>query len=321
MSGLPHNVYSLPISIVDDAVVSDVPEKKQLFAEVIPGKAVTYRFGAEDEEEYHNMYRVARFAFTCKKGGWDCLRHYEILANGCIPLFEGGEHCPSHTMTSFPKELAAEACSQLLPWRDSYEERYKDYVRRLLDHTRMHCTSSATAHRFLAAFADRPRRVLMIRTQPDPNYLREFLWIGLKRVIEADGGTAVCFPDIPYHFSDFDRADAQRLHGFGYCYTRRLERNPADAALVSDEAKLRELLAERYFDAVIFGKVGPDEGSTGTLPNLPLWDAVSRHYGADRIAFLYGGDGCQDLRSANRYSQHLLYHAQFAKCFVRELIA
>jgi hypothetical protein len=29
-----------------------------------------------------------------KKGGWDCLRHYEIIGNGCMPYFENIEKCP-----------------------------------------------------------------------------------------------------------------------------------------------------------------------------------------------------------------------------------
>ena len=32
------------------------------------------------------------------------MRHYEILMNGCIPLFLDIEKCPEITMKSFPKE-------------------------------------------------------------------------------------------------------------------------------------------------------------------------------------------------------------------------
>ena len=33
------------------------------------------------------MYSNSIFAITNKKLGWDCLRHYEILMNGCVPLY------------------------------------------------------------------------------------------------------------------------------------------------------------------------------------------------------------------------------------------
>jgi hypothetical protein len=54
------------------------------------------------------MYHRARFAYTQKKGGWDCLRHYEIMANGCIPIFRGLDQCPVDTLTTFPKGLIRE---------------------------------------------------------------------------------------------------------------------------------------------------------------------------------------------------------------------
>ena len=38
------------------------------------------------------------------KGGWDCLRHYEILMNGCIPLFLDIKNCPKDTISTLPKK-------------------------------------------------------------------------------------------------------------------------------------------------------------------------------------------------------------------------
>jgi hypothetical protein len=37
------------------------------------------------------------------------MRHYEILANGCIPWFVGLQDVPSNRLTHFPKELVLEA--------------------------------------------------------------------------------------------------------------------------------------------------------------------------------------------------------------------
>ena len=39
------------------------------------------------EEEYYNDLGRSWFGLTCKKGGWDCFRHYEILAAGTLLLF------------------------------------------------------------------------------------------------------------------------------------------------------------------------------------------------------------------------------------------
>lgn len=39
-----------------------------------------------------------------KKMGWDCLRHYEIMMNGCVPLFKDLENSSDLTLTTLPKK-------------------------------------------------------------------------------------------------------------------------------------------------------------------------------------------------------------------------
>jgi hypothetical protein len=41
-----------------------------------------------NEEDYYNDLQDSWFGLTCKKGGWDCLRHYEIMAAGSLLLFK-----------------------------------------------------------------------------------------------------------------------------------------------------------------------------------------------------------------------------------------
>lgn len=60
-------------------------------------------YSCKTNEEYFKDYSESLFAFTCKKGGWDCFRHYEIIAAGCIPFFIDIENCPSETMKKMPK--------------------------------------------------------------------------------------------------------------------------------------------------------------------------------------------------------------------------
>jgi hypothetical protein len=40
------------------------------------------------EEDYYEDLSKSWFGLTCKKGGWDCLRHYEIIASGALLLFK-----------------------------------------------------------------------------------------------------------------------------------------------------------------------------------------------------------------------------------------
>jgi len=317
------NVYPLSYCIPDECIADDVPEKKAVIAEVIPGKRQTYRFGPDDEELYDRMYAESRFAFTEKKGGWDCLRHYEILAVGCVPIFEHLDACPAATMTTFPKALVRRAEAELLPWlvpKECSEDRYDAVVRELLDHTRRHCSVSSVARRVLSTFgfANGNPSILLLPGHPGVNYSREFLWIGLAREISRRGGRAVCFPEMEYLYEDYAVAGCRSLHGLGFKYSRRLSPGLRTRC---DESEVVRMIRAKAFDIVLFGKVGPDEGSTGTLPHLPLWEHVSAHYGPDSIGFIYGGDGCQDMASNNRYAQHLRAHAPFARCFVRELNA
>ena len=77
-------------------------EPKNILAPLIPGRLKTYTY--KKEKEYYQMYKKSIFALTYKKSGWDCLRHYEIMMNGCIPLFLQLEDCPEKTMTKLPKK-------------------------------------------------------------------------------------------------------------------------------------------------------------------------------------------------------------------------
>jgi hypothetical protein len=66
-----------------------------------------------NERDYYSDYAQSLFAFTVKKGGWDCLRHYEIMANGAIPLFLDLDQCPPTTCMQLPKPELMEALSYM----------------------------------------------------------------------------------------------------------------------------------------------------------------------------------------------------------------
>ena len=60
----------------------------------------SYAFATE--EEYYYDLASSRYAVTTKRGGWDCLRHYEIAAAGCLPCFRNLDDKPA---TCAPHEL------------------------------------------------------------------------------------------------------------------------------------------------------------------------------------------------------------------------
>ena len=315
---LKTRIYPLSYCIPDECIVSDdVLEKTMVIAPLIPGDISTYSFGPTQEHEYHTMYQKSMCAYTQKKGGWDCLRHYEILANGCIPIFSHIDQCPLHTMTTFPKQLIIEAGQHVSRWKDSgMDDTYITYRRLCLQHTRDHCSTSATASYILSKLhKSNPRNVLMITGHSGVNYTRETSWIGLKRYIQETGGVTIEYPKIDFLYDSFPESDMCNLVGNGFTYGRRLH---DDGQCIFEESDIIHKIQSRFFDVIIYGKVGPDEFQDGSIPTMPMWDHVFKRYTHNEIVFLYGGDECIDITTDNRYCQHILHHSQFGHCFVRE---
>lgn len=98
--------------------------KTKDFAHITPLDKKTYIYN--NEADYYNDYKQARFGVTLKKAGWDCMRHYEILANGCIPYFLNVNVCPPLTMFNFPKQLCWEVIRELAT--TSSEKVYEKYA-------------------------------------------------------------------------------------------------------------------------------------------------------------------------------------------------
>jgi len=116
-----HAEYALPISFAfPKEKIRKINDSKRNvpFAPLIPvnqsidpSYMSTYKYNTE--EEYYDMYETAYFSYTSKKGGWDTLRHYEIIANGSIPFFVDIESCPKYTLWNFPKERALQSKTML----------------------------------------------------------------------------------------------------------------------------------------------------------------------------------------------------------------
>ena len=87
----------------------------------------------------------------------------------------------------------------------------------------------------------------------------------------------------------------------------------------STDDEITEKIKDKFFDLIVYGKVGPDEGPEGSLSGFPLWEHVFPRYSRDEIVCLYGGDECIDLTSDNDYRRHIYLVVQYATCFVREL--
>lgn len=93
--------------------INFIENKKYGFSHITPEDRRTYIY--EKEIDYYKDYGTSCFGVTKKKAGWDCLRHYEILGNGCIPYFLNIDECPPNIMTTFPKKLCEQIITRIGP--------------------------------------------------------------------------------------------------------------------------------------------------------------------------------------------------------------
>jgi hypothetical protein len=75
-----NRIKDFPVHIVDEEVAIN---NSELFFSTVSSDQ--YFFYSEDE--YYQDLRQSRFGVTTKRGGWDCMRHYELAANGCVLCF------------------------------------------------------------------------------------------------------------------------------------------------------------------------------------------------------------------------------------------
>lgn len=64
-------------------------------------------YAFETEDEYYADLRASRFGVTTRRAGWDCLRHYEMAANGCVLCFRDLDRKP---FTCSPHGLTKSNC-------------------------------------------------------------------------------------------------------------------------------------------------------------------------------------------------------------------
>jgi hypothetical protein len=119
---LARRVRPLAFSIPEDKLAAgDEPKTKLLathvvdedVAALVPGTATSYPFA--DEADYVADLRASRFGITTKRTGWDCMRHYEQAAAGCVPCFRDLDRKPA---SCAPHGLDETNC---VPYRDAGE--------------------------------------------------------------------------------------------------------------------------------------------------------------------------------------------------------
>ena len=140
------DVNPISFSIPKEKILNEDVTKTKLFATVVPGNPETYIF--DKESDYYNDYASSYYGYTWKKAGWDCMRHYEILASGCVPAFRGLELCPPLVMKSFPKDLVLK--SNLSSLKGQIHPNYGELKKELIEYTKQNLTTQKVVENILS---------------------------------------------------------------------------------------------------------------------------------------------------------------------------
>lgn len=138
-------IFPISFSIPEEKILKtlDDVKKEKFLANYLPGNTSGQNYIYETEESYYKDYQISYFGRTHKKGGWDCMRHYEILANYCIPHFPDLSNCPELTMANFPKEQILEA--NKIFETSKINDRYFEILNFLYEYTKNKLTTKESA--------------------------------------------------------------------------------------------------------------------------------------------------------------------------------
>lgn len=273
--------FSIPEEKIAD-ITSVIKKKTKILSSLIPGDLTTYIY--DNETDYYNEYQQSLFAITKRKGGWDCLRHYEIIANGCIPFFENFVYCPPNTMGLFPKKMIEEGNNFYLTIADKTRideiskvqiQEYEILLTRMMNYLKEHLTTKQIAKYVLKmAKCENASKVLFLSGDMRPDYLRCLTLHGFKELL---GDQCHDYPIVPHIYKNAN-IDYKSLYGKGITYTNLL-----DAALHNDafDPNVEHLIKTRFFEVIIYGSY-----HRGT----PFFELVAQHYSSNEIIMLCGED-------------------------------
>jgi hypothetical protein len=299
------NLHPITFSIPETKIINEISKKTKILSSLIPGVLSTYIY--DNEVDYYDEYRKSFFATTIKKSGWDCLRHYEIMANGCIPYFPNIENCPVNTMALLPKNLIIEGNKLYEKYKNrNINELLNDefnectaLAQKFIDYTRVNLTTNKITEYILNKSNNKTaKKILFLSGGSEPDYLRCLTLHGFKTIF---GESCHEYPIIK-HLYKMNNYNYSNLYGKGITYTNLLERN-----LHNDnfDKTIKEDIINKKYDLIVYGSY-----HRGT----PFFDLVTKYYDPSKVIFLCGqdiGDCCHD--------SHIELLNKGFNVFVREL--
>lgn len=247
---MPHELRQ---AVYDWSIIWPVQSKSRL------DKKRGYIF--EDEESYYKEYGTSIFAYTYRKGGWESMRHYEILCNGAIPYFIDIDKMPPYTMTRFPKDIIKNvmALPGINPIAGSFDHQkidvqcLHDVRKTLLEYCHQNLTTKALAKYFLSAMGKpHAKNVLMINARHQWEYLTDSLLHGLRVLL---GSGFVDYKQRLHMYKGLRERAIQegfKEYGKGFSYAYAL---PDDKNIERDTETVRMQIKKKHFDIIIIGQL------------------------------------------------------------------
>ena len=270
-------LHPITFSFPEEKIISEIHEKTKLISSLIPGKIDTYIY--TNELDYYNEYRKSLFALTTKKAGWDCMRHYEIIANGCIPYFPDIEQCPPNTLALLPKDLLKEGNLLYITLKDTElntdnMKKCKELSEKLLAYMRDHLTTARMARYIITPIKKVVNSVLYLSGNSSPDYLRCITLHGFKSLF---GSRCHDYPKIP-HLYKSSTLNYSQFYGKGITYTNLLDQSLRDDSL---DKKLEDDISNKKYDLVIYGSYHR---------GMPFYSKISEIYYPSDIILMCGED-------------------------------
>lgn len=293
---MENNLYPISFSIPENKIVTEIPKKNKIIAMINPHGVGKYTYIFNNENDYYNDYKSSLFAFTRKKGGWDCMRHYEILACGCIPIFENIQQCPQYTMFNFPKDIIMNTNNFYNYLCNKYGARnlqsnnisiienmdmakYYDFLSILLKFTRENLTTAKIAEYILKNTIETSKNILYISNPVDGDYLRCLTLHGLKELFKKNCNDYPFLGHIYKDCSENSWIKKDDLHGRGFTYTNLIDKNEYHD--FDEENNTIENIKNKKYDLIIYSSLHKDK---------PFFDIISENYENNKVIFLCGED-------------------------------
>ena len=300
-----------------------LPKKSIDFSGLIPGQFHTYRFVFENEHDYRRLYRVAYFAITMKKAGWDCNRHYEIISSGTIPYFDNLTMAGKHTMALLPKTLLYDA--QKLPGINRKNmtidhslfdvDQYYLLLHRLLYYAKYRLTTRKIVEYILKVIKyplnSTERHSVLFIAHRTCDYMKDLMLDGFTRVLEENLHVFQP-PKFLYDYPDSKRWSpeetsayfSQGLYGSGFGFKLSLRKYyhlyVRDQKELPTDSVVQQWIENKNFSLIVFGSI---------MRANNLFSVVTKYYERSKIIIIDGQDEGH-MNGRINYAKHGYYFSR-----------